>query len=633
MPYYWPRRKRWWWRRRYWPRTRRTRRLVRRNWFRRRRNWVRKTYIHKPLRLRQWNPKIIKTCYIKGQIPLIICGKNRQMFNFIQYKDSIVPTGNPGGGGWSIMVFNLGGLYQEFQKLQNWWTSGNDGLPLCRYLGCDWKFYQSWDTDYIVNYQTNPPMTDTMLKHLNTQPLRALMNTKAIIVENIFRKPDKKRKYIKKHFPPPALLKNQWFFQQDMCNIGLLMLSTSATSLDQFYLPNNELSTNITLLSLNTNIFQNPNFLQEGTQGYQPKSTIYLWGSGNGLLTAPTSAKNLYYLGNLKTYTLGTKITDNTKLTDPTKWGNPFYHDHSHESTKLWYTTTKPTDINTTIHFTELEPIFQECRYNPLKDTGEGNEVYFKSVTISEGSISDAPRNPDIFIHGYPLWLILHGWTDWQEKAHHINQIWLNYYLVIKTTFITPKMPAYIFLDKKFTNPEPETLTTNDKLHWHPRFQYQTESLNSIAVAGPGSAKINKSSSIQAKALYKFKFQWGGSPAPMHTIKDPCEQTKFPVPNNVLQAVQVQNPNTDPRTQLHDCDERRQQLTRRAVKRLKTICKMPETTLSEKTAFETPVHKDSSQETTTSEEEEETTLQQLIHIRNQQRKLKRKLHRLKLYQL
>ena len=33
------------------------------------------------------------------------------MFNFIQYKDSIVPVGQSGGGGWSIMVFNLGGLF------------------------------------------------------------------------------------------------------------------------------------------------------------------------------------------------------------------------------------------------------------------------------------------------------------------------------------------------------------------------------------------------------------------------------------------------------------------------------------------------------------------------------------------
>nr|UGV38376.1 MAG: ORF1 [TTV-like mini virus] len=633
MPYFWRRPRRWWYRRRYWPTRRRTRTAVRRRRYRNYRYWVRKLYIHKPLRLRQWNPKVIKTCYIKGQIPLLICGRDRNMFNFIQYKDSIVPIGQSGGGGWSIMVFNLGGLFTEFEKLQNWWTAGNDGLPLCRYLGCDFKFYQSWDTDYVVNYQTNPPMTDTMLKHLNSQPLRMLMNKKAIIVENIFRKPDKKRKYIKKHFPPPALLKNQWFFQQDMCNVGLLLLTTSATSLDQFYQPNDELSTNITLESLNTQMFQMPNFLIESTEGYRPKSTIYLWGEGNGG-EKPTKPEGLYYLGNTKTYTLGEKITkNNNALTDESKWGNPFYKEHSHPDTKIWYSTKKPPSAEQQLPLTEAEPIYIECRYNPLRDTGDGNEVYFKSVSISEGSISDPPRNPDIHIHGYPLWLILHGWTDWIEKSHPINQIWLNYYLVIKTKFITPQLPAYVFLDKSFTNPHVEDLTDNDKKHWHPRFQYQKKSLNSIAACGPGSAKINKSQSIQCKALYKFKFQWGGSPAPMHTIKDPCEQTKFPTPSNVLQAVQVQNPKTDPRTQIHDCDERRQQLTGRAAKRLKTIFKMPQTTLPEQTAFETQVHKDSSQETTTSEEEEETTLQQLIHIRNQQRKLKRKLRQLKLYQL
>ncbi len=63
-----------------------------------------------------------------------------------------------------------------------------------------------------------------------------------------------------------------------MCNVGLLLLTTSATSLDQFYQPNNELSTNITLESLNTHMFQMPNFLVESTEGYKPKSTILFMG-------------------------------------------------------------------------------------------------------------------------------------------------------------------------------------------------------------------------------------------------------------------------------------------------------------------------------------------------------------------
>lgn len=555
------------------------------------------------------------------------------MFNFIQYKDSIVPISEPGGGGWSIMVFNLGGLFTEFEKLNNWWTASNDGLPLVQYLGCKFKFYQSWDTDYVVNYQTCPPMTDTEYKHLDSQPSRMLMNKRAIIVPNLIRNEYRKRKYIKRKFPPPALMKNQWYFQQDFCNQNLLLLTTSAVSLDQYYMPNDQPSNNITLYSLNTSIFQQPNFqnLPE-TSGYQPKTTMYLWGGGNGSHTTPTKVNEVIYLGDTIHYKLGTKV-QHSQLSNKLNWGNPFYHDHSSEDTKIYYSTTWP--INDQIKLTEIESLFTECRYNPLKDTGQGNEVYFKSNSIAKKSISDPPDNPNIYIHGFPLWLIFWGWTDWIEKLKPIQQIYLNYYIVVKSDFITPKKPGYVFLDKYFTEPNQHTLTETDKSNWHPRFQYQKESLNLIATSGPGAPKINKSESIQAHAFYEFLFKWGGCPAPMLNIKDPCEQAKFPTPNLQLQRLQATDPKTDAKTMLHDCDERRQTITKKALKRIQTFTKLPQTLITGETNFNPEIQQETASETTTSEEEEETrpTKQQLIHINHKYRKLKRQLHRLTKYQL
>lgn len=558
------------------------------------------------------------------------------MFNFVQYKDSMVPIGQSGGGGWSIMVFNLGGLYTEFQKLNNWWTASNDGLPLVQYLGCKFKFYQSWDTDYVVNYQTCPPMTDTELKHLDAQPSRMLMNRKAIIVPNLIRNEYRKRKYITRKFPPPALLKNNWYFQQDLCNTNLLLLTTSAVSLDQYYIPNDQPSYNITLISLNTQLFQQPNFnnLSE-TTGYSPKSNIFLWGGGNGTHTVPTNVKNLAYLGNTIKYQPGKTVTQlHNTIGSKNDWGNPFYGHHSSEDTIIYYSTEMPKDTTTfNLKLTIADPIFTTCRYNPLRDTGQGNEVYFKSNSIAKKSISDPPDNPDIHIFGFPLWLIFWGWTDWIEKLKPIQQTYLNYYVVVKSDFITPKRPAYVFLDKKFTEPDETDLTETDKLHWYPRFEYQKESLNSIAVSGPGAPKINKSDSIQAKAFYSFHFKWGGCPAPMLNIKDPCEQAKFPTPNNQLQTVQATDPRTDCRTLLHDCDERRQTVTTKALKRLKSFAKIPPTLLTGQTNFD-PQIKETSSESSTEEEKEETTReQQLIHIRQQHKKLKRKLNRLIKYQL
>lgn len=74
----------------------------------------------KTVNLKQWNPKIQRRCTIKGHIPLLICGRDRQIFNWMQYYDSIGPVDSPGGGGWSSIVFNLGGLYQQFKRLMNW---------------------------------------------------------------------------------------------------------------------------------------------------------------------------------------------------------------------------------------------------------------------------------------------------------------------------------------------------------------------------------------------------------------------------------------------------------------------------------------------------------------------------------
>lgn len=360
---------------------------------------------------------------------------------------------------------------------------------------------------------------------------------------------------------------------------------------------------------------------------------MYLWGGGNGDHELPKNVQHLIYLGNTIQFQKGSYNTS-TLQTQRNHWGNPFYHDHSTDDTAVYYSTTWPSSNTSAIALTKIESIFTTCRYNPLKDTGDGNEVYFKSNSIATKSISDPPNNPDIYIHGYPLWLIFWGWTDWIEKLKPIQQIYLNYYVVVKSKFITPAKPAYVFLDDYFTQPDPHHLNETDKANWHPRFEYQKKSLNSIAVSGPGAPKTNKSQSIQAKAFYTFYFKWGGCPAPMLNIKDPCEQAKFPNPNNQLQRLQATDPKTDIRTMLHDCDERRQSITKTAIKRLKSFAKIPPTILTGETNFDIQPHQETASEASTSEEEEERPLkQQLIHIRHQYKKLKRKLNRINQYPL
>lgn len=544
----------------------------------------------------------------------------------MQYYDSIGPAEQSGGGGWSSIVFSLGALYQQFKRLMNWWTKDNDGLPLVQYKGCKFKFYKSWDCDYIVTAQTCPPMTDTEYRHLDSHPYRQLMNKRPIIVPNLVRKPSKKTYKIKR-FPPPSLLQNKWYFQQDFCATNLLMLTTSAASFDQFWLPNDEVSQVITFYSLNTKIFANANFHTMDTQGYKPKNTYILWGTGNGTTTKPTTYGKLHYLANTNQYTLGQDWTESFPP-EKGKWGNPFYHDHSSIDTKIYYSTSTPTSASTPTSnpaITESDHIYITCRYNPLKDTGEGNQVFFKSTSISKNPIYEPENNPDIHISGFPLWLIFWGWTDWLEKKKPINQIYLNYYIVIISDFIEPKLPGYVILDQDFIVPDTTALTETDKNYWHPRWAYQKKTANRIGISGPCTPKLNKAHSIQVNAFYTFYFKFGGCPAPMQNIKDPCEQPKFPVPSDQLQTIQIIDPATDKQSLLHDFDERRQTITETATKRIKKA-------KDSKTPIFTDLLNPPIQEEETSQDSSEeeahpsqNITQQLLNIRRRRLKLLRKL--------
>nr|UGV42531.1 MAG: ORF1 [TTV-like mini virus] len=641
-PYYrwrYYRRKRPHWRRRHrWFRTRRTRKTFQPRY--RRRRTVRRRYRIrrklKKLKITEWQPKTIKKCRIKGQICLFQCGQGRIMHNYAQYQKSYVPPLEPGGGSWSSQIFTLGGLYDEYNLLHNWWTQSNDGLPLARFLGSKWKFYRSKHTDYIVQFQTCPPFTATEHLHLNSQPSRAIMNRHKIIVPKIGT-PGIKKPYIKKWFQPPSQLRNSWYFQQDLCKTGLLLLTTTATSLDQYYLPQTAISDNVTLRSLNTTFFNNPNFVTQNTYGYRPKSNLYLFGTRNGSTPTP-KWKELTYLGETQRYQLGTEfkdISEYSQITDRTKWGNPFHEEWTHPDTRLWYGTTWPSATeyksDTIAKVTQLYELYFDCRYNPQRDTGDGNVIYFKSNSISTDNIADPPNNPNIILRGFPIWLAIWGWSDWQEKLKQINQIHSNYYLVIQSNFFEPKRPAYLFLDTYFTQPSHEKLTQTDKNHWYPKFEMQAYSLNNLAETGPGTVKINDSKSVQAHAYYSFYFKWGGCPAPMETIKDPCNQDKFPIPNQRQPRLEIQDPKTPKQYYLYDFDERKEQITKTAAQRLKTTTY--EYSLSpEGNPLDPPAHQTSSEEdneTSDEEKEKETLVQQLKLLRQHQRHFHKQLKRLK----
>lgn len=555
--------------------------------------------------------------------------------NWAQYQKSITAEKMPGGGGWSLIVFNLGALYEEWELLHNWWTKSNKGLPLIRYNYCTLKFYRSLNTDYVVTYTRCYPMLDSKYTHANSQPSRMLMSNKKIIVRR-YRHHGKQKPYIKKRIYPPAQMQNHWYFQQDLCNTGLLMITTTACSLDEYYLSAEATSNCITVTCLNTKFFSNPNYKNtDGTSGYQPKNNIFLYAGYNG--TDTPKWNELTYLGNTHKYSKGQTLT-NTNKNDKNTWGNPFHYEYANEQVTLFLSNKSPISIqdnefdkNATV--TKVtEPMYIRCRYNPHADKGYGNEAYFLSNSIAKGNVWDLPSDPNVIIQGFPLWLELWGWYDWQVKLKQINHIYDSYTLVFKSSYLTPTLPAYVVVDEKFYLPRENELTETDKVNWYIKWQYQQYGINEICSSGPGTPKFTDSRSIQAKLQYTFNFKIGGCPAPMEEVRDPCSQGKYPIPNKIYETPEIENPQTEKSLQLYHFDERRQTITKTAIQRIREHSELTKPIFTDGTSpMDPPVLQtleEESEETQTQKETQTPIQLQLLQLKQQQLLLKRRLLRL-----
>nr|UGV34838.1 MAG: ORF1 [TTV-like mini virus] len=627
--------------RRYrWPYRKRFRRTFRQRW-RTRRNWVRKWRYSKRKRklskinIKQWQPRVIKNCTIKGNYCLFLCGKTRIPHNYILYKESMTPVGEASGGAWSILQLNLSCLYDLYSKYKNWWTAGNDGLPLVRYKYVKLKFYRSKFVDYIVTFNTCPPFSATLDMYLNTQPSRQLMNRKKIIVTQ--QKSNNKRNYKTIKLGPPKLLFNKWYMTQDICRYPLIVISTSAASLDQYYCPEDQISDNLTLYSLNTDIFQMPNFQTQDTKGYRPKITpkeMYLWGTGNGAVPpAKPKWEDLIYLGQTQLYTDGKTVTQIDQIKNKANWGNPFTLLHVHADTRVYYGYTWPdttTSVTQTPEITEITEIYTQCRYNPHADKGTGNQIYWKSTYSDTTTFQTPPTDPDLILTDYPLWLGFWAWSDWTEKLHKISQLKEHYVMVVKTEYIKPKRNCYVFLDNYMTQINEkikEGLTDFQKTHWYPRYDMQTEVEHFFAQSGPAAPKIDRSQCIQAVMNYSFHLKWGGCPAPMYDITDPCTQEKFPQPSKQLQRLQITHPDSKQQDTLFEWDQRRETITKKAEKRIKEYSS-PKKSFTEN-PFDLQIQETSETSSESSEEEETPLEQQLLNLKRKQHQLRKQLYKLK----
>nr|UGV37812.1 MAG: ORF1 [TTV-like mini virus] len=633
----------------------RPRKAVRRRYrFHRRRRWVRKTKNFKKklkfLYLKEYQPKKIRKCAVKGLICLFQCGPHRLHREWTNFINSYYPAHNEGGGGWSQLKFSLESLFEQRELLRNKWTQSNVYLPLVRYTGCKITFYRTQNVDYIVNYCICLPMLDTLLQHTNAQPNNMLLYPHKIIIPSLQTKPWGKL-YIKKKIRPPEQFQNKWYFQSDLNKQPLLLLTTSAMSLNRYYLNPQSVSNNITLKILNISLFKHHYFTSTkmGTEYWHP-GDVYLYAS---LQNPKPKVKELIFLGQTQRYSEGIPINNTPRATylDQNKaldyWGNIFHERYMNYENHIFVSKNDPntvfSDANITanklasdIGVTEFtQQLYTEVRYTPERDTGE-NLIYL--LKTSDNTLNWEPSDdPDLNYEGYPLWCLLWGYIDWQIKYKKAQQVDQNYILVIDTNFTYPIKKRLVVLDDTFIkgkSPWQETnITPTDFTNWHPQVKFQERSIENICETGPGTCKTFDKS-IEAHCKYSFYFKWGGCPNELQHITDPADQRHYPVPNNQLQGPQIQDPKTTPTKELYDFDWRREMLTERAAKRIKKDSKHEKFFITDsgtsKLSSETQAHqKIPTFNETSSEEEEETEMeQQLLQLKHKQHKLKNKLRQL-----
>nr|UGV38727.1 MAG: ORF1 [TTV-like mini virus] len=609
MPRYWTyrRRRRWnYYRPKRWTRRRfrfwRPKRFIRRRrpLLRKRLRVRKRLYKKKKLKyllLKEFQPKKINKCKIKGIITTFQCGPHRIHREWTNYMTSFYPPVNEGGGGWSQIKFSLEGLYEQHELLHCKWTKSNVLMPLCRYTGCKLKLYRTNNVDYITHYTICYPMLVTKFQHTNAQPSLMLKYTKHTIVPSQKRKPHGKP-YITKKIRPPEMFQNKWYFQVDIYKQPLLLVTTTAMDLDRWSLNPRAVSNNISIITLNTDFFTNHNFIQYGlgTKYWGPKPEYYLYGTHNGSYET-SKVSDLIFLGQTRYYTEGkpigtTQTWDNysQKNKQRENFGNIFYTHYLHKEIGLYISQIPPNTIFDSQYRTKqisqlkippestlaLAPVtqdlFTEVRYNPERDKGD-NKIYLVSTSDNIDGWRE-PTDTDLIYEGFPLWALLWGYVDWHHKYKKYPKVEDDYILVIETKNTWPTYKTLVPLNKTFIDgyspwqDETKYRTPTDEQEWHPKIKFQERQIENICQTGPGTVKTF-ADSIEAHMGYCFYFKWGGCPNDLENITDPADQPHFPIPNNELEGPEIQDPNYNYTTDIWPWDIRRQIITKRAAERIK----------------------------------------------------------------
>nr|UGV36844.1 MAG: ORF1 [TTV-like mini virus] len=630
-------------------RRRRRHRVRRKRFFKRNFKKLRKITIN------EWQPSTIKKCKIEGYLCLFQSGQGRFSNNYCASKESYTPEHQPGGGGWSFQQLTLANLYTQNCEYMNYWTRSNNRLPMVRFYGTKITLFREPEVDYIFTYLKETPKTVEKYFFPSYHPLHLLTHKRKIIVPSFASQPHKKKPYKKIFIPPPPLLKNQWYMQASVAQFPLTSFITTACSLKEMFGSDRAENNNCTVWMLDTTFIQHPCFQYKHTDmpkfGYVPNATNYLWALVGGQETiSQNKIKDCIYLGNSMLNEPGQpskKSGESFTISQyPVgEWGNPFHFNYLYLEHARLIITTATQDPETCLKnpFTlnqgnvKTNPYVYTVRYNPFKDKGQGNEVYFIPNCVKSQTNWEPTSDPSIHFANLPLWLLFWGIEDTLKKmgkCQHLDDDWI---CVIKTNAFYPPATHYVPLSYSFVHGrapydnDPIDISGQDHATWYPKYKFQREAIANIIQTGPAVCQAKNLKNIQAKMKYQFLLKWGGNPSPMEQAKDPLAQPIIPTPSGLYLQNEINDPNTPYQSFLYQWDTRRDYITPAAAERIKECETYDQLMFTDgiQTSTDVPTTKTTPQTKETQETQTETLLQQLQQLQQYNQQLQLRFRKLK----
>ncbi len=281
------------------------------------------------------------------------------------------------------------------------------------------------------------------------------------------------------------------------------------------------------------------------------------------------------------------------------------------------------------VHITE--PFITYTRYNPNVDTGESTKMWLTTNNKDEQGW-EPPENPKLLLTGFPLWLNIFGFIDFQKQLGILKNIDTTCILCFRSTATRPIWNhTFVPIDQNFLDnksPYKTYLTDADAEKFYPQVANQVQSINDITSAGPGIAKL-QTKSEEIKIEYDFYFKWGGDPAKMVTVDNPSDQPAYPVPRNEHEKPSLQGPTQRYETVMYSFDQRNWQFTKAALERMQKDWETERNLFSLAEPGRTVPLIETLQkvyhQTQTEEERQETLLQQLQYNKQQQLQLKQRI--------